>query len=103
MRLEDQVTELQHQIDMLQADRTHHSQSRREQQHNAGRHFSSDDLRRPYGLGVDHRQQRGRSSNYSEETDTSTDDDAFHEVYVTPVERGEFERESFDGEEGVAF
>lgn len=104
MRLEDQVTELQRQIEALQAKRSPISpvsQRRREQQQNLGRHFSPDDIRRPYRLGEESRQQRGRSSNYSEETDT--DDDAFHEVYVTPVERGEFERGSFDGEEGVAF
>ena len=104
IRLEDQVVELQQQIEALQAKRSPmspDSQQRREQQQNLGRHFSPDDIRRPYRLGAESRQQRGRSSNYSEGTDT--DDDAFHEVYVTPVERGEFERESFDGEEGVAF
>ena len=104
IRLEDQVTELQRQIEALQVKRSPmspNSQRRREQQQNLGRHFSPDDIQRPYRLGVESRQQRGRSSNYSEETDT--DDDAFHEVYVTPVERGEFERGSFDGEEGVAF
>ena len=99
MRLEDQVTELQQQLETLQA-RSSPPRSRREQQ-DLGRHFSPDDMQRPYGLGVDSRQERGRSSNYSVETDT--DDDNSHDVYVTPVERGEFEREDFDGEEGVAF
>ena len=104
MRLEDQVTELQRQVELLQArsPSASHSQQRREQQQNLGRHFSPDDIRRPYRLGVEGREQRGRSSNYSDE-ETDTDDDAFHDVYVTPVERGEFERESFEGEEGVAF
>lgn len=103
MRLEDQVTDLQLQIEALQAASPPSARSRRrEQQQNLGRHFSPDDIIRPYGLGVDSRQKRGRSSNYSEE-ETDTDDDAFHDVYVTPVERGEFERETFDGEEGVAF
>ena len=104
IRLEDQVIELQQQVEALQAKpspMSPDSQRRREQQQNLGRHFSPDDVRRPYRLGAESRQHRGRSSNYSEETDT--DDDAFHEVYVTPVERGEFERRSFDGEEGVAF
>ena len=101
MRLEDQVAELQHQIQHLQAGSPSSANSRRREQQNLGRHFSPDDIQRPYRLGVDSRQQRGRSSNYSEGTDT--DDDAFHDVYVTPVERGEFERETFDGEEGVAF
>jgi len=99
MRLEDHVVELQQQIQILQA-RSSPPQSRRAQQ-NLGRHFSPDDVRRPYGLGLDSREQRGRSSNYSGETDT--DEDNFHDVYVTPVERGEFERDDFDGEEGVAF
>ena len=99
MRLEDQVTELQQQIEVLQA-RSSPPRSRRKQQ-NLGRHFSPDDVCRPYGLGLDHRQRRGRSSNYSGETDT--DDDNFQDVYVTPVERGEFETEDIDGEEGVAF
>ena len=106
IRLEDQVTDLQRQLQALQAGSPASAQSRRrEQQENLGRHFSPDDIRRPYGLGVDSRQQRGRQSNYSqsEETNTDTDDDAFHDVYVTPIERGEFEREEFDGEEGVAF
>ena len=99
MRLEDQVTRLQRQVETLQA----HSpspRSRREQQ-NLGRHFSPDDISRPYGLGFDGRRSRGRSSNYSGATDT--DEDNFHDVYVTPIERGEFERDEFDGEEGVAF
>ena len=99
MRLEDQVTELQQRIEVLQS-QSAAPRSRREQQ-SLGRHFSPDDYHRPFGLGVDERQQRGRSSNYSGETDT--DDDNFHDVYVTPVERGEFERDNFDGEEGVAF
>lgn len=99
MRLEDQVTELQQQIEILQG-RSSPPWSRREQQ-NLGRHFSPDDIHRPYGLGLDNRQERGRSSNYSGETDT--DDDNFHDVYVTPVERGEFERDDFEGEEGLAF
>jgi len=99
MRLEDHVAELQQQIETLQA-RSSPPQSRRAQQ-NLGRHFSPDDVRRAYGPGLDSREQRGRSSNYSGETDT--DEDNLHDVYVTPVERGEFERNDFDGEEGVAF
>ncbi|KAL8683289.1 MAG: hypothetical protein Q9186_000791 [Xanthomendoza sp. 1 TL-2023] len=47
-----------------------------------------------------HDDRRSRSrSNY----ETDTDDESFHEVYVTPVERGEFERPDLDGEEGLAF
>lgn len=48
------------------------------------------------------REQRGRSSNYSED-DENTDDDNFHDVYVTPVERGEHERQQLEIAEGVAF
>lgn len=99
MRLEDHVAELQQQIETLRA-LSSPPQSRKAQR-NLGRHFSPDDVRRPFGMGLDSRQQRGRSSNYSGETDT--DEDNFHDVYVTPVERGEFERDDFDGEEGVAF
>lgn len=40
-------------------------------------------------------------SNYNDETDT--DEETFHEVYVTPIERGEFERGDLIGEEGLAF
>ena len=99
IRLEDQVSELQRQMEALQAGSAS-PRKKREQQH-LGRHFSPDDIRRPFGLGLESRQHRGRSSNYSGDTDT--DDDNYHDVYVTPVERGEFERDNFDGEEGVAF
>lgn len=99
MRLEDQVTQLQRQVEALEASSS--SPRSRRQQQTLGRHFSPDDICRPYGFGFDRRQRRGRSSNYSGDTDT--DDDNFHDVYVTPVERGEFERDDFDGEEGVAF
>ncbi|KAL8762459.1 MAG: hypothetical protein Q9184_001542 [Pyrenodesmia sp. 2 TL-2023] len=47
-------------------------------------------------------EDRSRSrSNYNDETDT--DEETYHEVYVTPVERGEFERGDLEGEEGLAF
>ena len=60
------------------------------------------------------RQPRPRSSSYSTNgTGTDTEDEAFHDVYVTPditpveKERGEYERGAFDRvfgvEEGVAF
>ena len=55
---------------------------------------------------------RPRSSSYST-NETDTDDDAFHDAYVTPNitpverERGEYERGAFDRivgvEEGMAF
>ena len=54
------------------------------------------------GLSPGLRQQRGRSSIYSNE-ETDTDDENFQDVYVTPVERGEYEREQLQIAEGVAF
>ncbi|KAL8937515.1 MAG: hypothetical protein Q9211_003652 [Gyalolechia sp. 1 TL-2023] len=49
-----------------------------------------------------YKDDRSRSrSNHNDETDT--DEETFHEVYVTPVERGEFERGDLEGEEGLAF
>lgn len=79
------------------------------------RHYTPPEGRRPYSrdsnerflMRHQQRHQRLRSdrstsrSNYDEETDT--DDETFHEVYVTPVERGEFERGDLEGEEGLAF
>lgn len=78
------------------------------------RHYTPPE-RRPYSRGSNERylltqqqqhqkrlDERSRSrSNYNNETDT--DDEDFHEVYVTPVERGELERPDLDGEEGLAF
>ncbi|KAL8826701.1 MAG: hypothetical protein Q9170_007304 [Blastenia crenularia] len=82
------------------------------------RHYTPpEDNRRPYSRDSNERflmrqQQRQRQqiyhddrsrsrSNYNDETDT--DEETFHEVYVTPVERGELERVDLDGEEGLAF
>ena len=77
MRLEDQVNELQEQVRHLTAGSPRSAGSRRrEQQRYEGRHYSPDDVRRPYRLGVDEREQRGRSRNYSEEPSTDTDDAA---------------------------
>ena len=54
------------------------------------------------GLSPGLRQQRGRSSNYSGD-ETDTDEENFQDVYVTPVERGEYERQQLEMAEGVAF
>ena len=91
LRLEDQVSVLQQQVHLLQTP-----------SHNfrdfSGRHASPEvSTQRRYRSA----RGRGRSSNYSE---TDTDDASFQDVYVTPVERGEFERHQLEAtEEGVAF
>jgi len=46
--------------------------------------------------------ERVQSSNYSED-DANTDEENFQDVYVTPAERGEFERQQLEMAEGVAF
>lgn len=83
-QLEDQVAMLQRQIQLLKPP------------------SPSSPGTGPRGLSPGLRQQRGRSSNYSED-ETSTDDENFHDVYVTPVERGEYERQQLEIAEGVAF
>ncbi|KAI4204876.1 MAG: hypothetical protein LQ346_001541 [Caloplaca aetnensis] len=79
------------------------------------RYTPPDERRRPFSRDSNERylmrqrqqqqrydEDRSRSrSNYNDETDT--DEETYHEVYVTPVERGEFERGDLDGEEGLAF
>ncbi|KAL9612842.1 MAG: hypothetical protein Q9167_002573 [Letrouitia subvulpina] len=113
IRLEDQVALLQRQVDMLKSaspsslreirETTHHYSSS-----DSHRHYSPPDERRPYSRDSNerflrhHHDERSKSSNYDDEG-TDTDDEAFHEVYVTPVERGEFERGDLEGEEGLAF
>ncbi len=69
----------------------------------------------PYVLGISSNISQIRSPQHHKRLDdrsrsrsthnagTDTDDESFHEVYVTPVERGEFERPDLDGEEGLAF
>ena len=81
-QLEDQVAELQRQIQMLRPQSP-----------------SSHDTRPP-ALSLGFHQERGRSSNYSED---DTSDENFEDVYVTPVERGEYERQQLEIAEGVAF
>ncbi|KAL8730944.1 MAG: hypothetical protein Q9166_003734 [cf. Caloplaca sp. 2 TL-2023] len=133
IRLEDQVTMLQQEIhaiksyspnslrDIRDARRRHQFSSpapnpeypRYDSPDDHRRHYTPLE-RRPYSRDSNERylirqqhhhepnDDRSRSrSNYDVETDT--DDESFHEVYVTPVERGEFERADLDGEEGLAF
>ena len=83
-QLEDQVALLQRQIRLLKPPSP----------------ISQDTGPRSLSPGI--RQQRGRSSNYSGD-ETDTDEENFQDVYVTPVERGEFERQQLEMAEGVAF
>ena len=135
IRLEDQVSELQQELQSLKAPSPSSLRdirdARRRQQYSSPasrgdhRHYDSsnerhytppEDNRRPYSRDSNERflrrqqQQQQHSyrddgsrsrSNYNDETDT--DDETFHEIYVTPVERGEFERADLEGEEGLAF
>ncbi|KAL8692477.1 MAG: hypothetical protein Q9218_002513 [Villophora microphyllina] len=133
IRLEDKVSMLQREIQKLKSpspDSLREIRNARRQQHspppfhsayrsyhspdNHRRDFTPPEDRRPYSRDSNERylmreqqqqrfhDERSRSrSNYNDETDT--DEDTFHEVYVTPVERGEFERPDLEGEEGLAF
>ena len=56
----------------------------------------------PRTLSPGLRPERVQSSNYSED-EADTDEENFQDVYVTPVERGEFERQQLEMAEGVAF
>ncbi|KAL9054314.1 MAG: hypothetical protein Q9206_003594 [Seirophora lacunosa] len=137
IRLEDQVSDLQREIQSLQypspsflrdlrdarrepqysspASRSEPRSGRFESTDDPGRHYTPpSDERRPFSqdsnerflIREQHRHRypddRSRSrSNYNDETDT--DDETYQEVYVTPVERGEFERGDLEGPEGLAF
>lgn len=106
LRLEDQVSTLSHQLQLLQKQQASSPKLRALAviDNNSSRPSSSaesDDRRRRRHT---YRQERGRSSVYSEDQETTdTDDDNFHDVYVTPVERGEYERRQLKIAEGVAF
>lgn len=114
-RLEEQVTQLQAQVDRQAASQRSHSNHASSSQHS---HTFSQSSRR-HGMVETESRRRGpylsprrRSSSYS--TNDTTDDDDYHDVYVTaeptpvdqPTERGEYERGAFDRVpigEGVAF
>lgn len=94
LRLEDQVSLLQQQLRLLNPPpiATFRDFS--------GRHAESPEVG---NASSEARRYRGRQGSYADTT-TDTDDASFHEVYVTPVERGEFERDHLPvEEEGVAF
>ena len=114
-RLEEQVTQLQAQVDRQAPFQGSHSNHPSSSQHS---HTFSQSSRRHGMIDTEHRRrgpylsQRPRSSSYS--TNETTDDDDYHDVYVTaeptpvdqPMERGEYERGAFDRitvGEGVAF
>ena len=133
IRLEDQVSALQRELQSLKTSSVSPRdirRARRQDQYsspssqsaypsyhspdNYRREYTPPEDRRPYSRDSNerylirqqqqrrYRGDRSRSrSNYNDETDT--DEETFHEVYVTPVERGEFERADLEGEEGLAF
>lgn len=114
-RLEQEVSILQGRLDALSPPHSSHSQTHSisQQSHPHSRPLSSSQRRQGFvdlRGGKQMRALRPRSSSYST-NETDTDDDAFHDVYVTPnitpSERGEYERGAFDRvagvEEGMAF
>ena len=114
-RLEKQVSILQGRLDSLSPPNSSHSHAHSTSHHSNSRSLSSSQRRHAFvdlrgGKQMSH--LRPRSSSYST-NETDTDDDAFHDVYVTPnitpveLERGEYERGAFNRvavvEEGMAF
>lgn len=114
VRLEQQVSMLQQQLDRISPPHSPLSHAHSLSQHSHSRSLSSQQRRQGFvdvrNRGGHYRQPRPRSSNYST-NETDTDDDIYHDVYVTPnitpVERGEYERGAFERvagvEEGMAF
>ena len=114
VRLEQQVSMLQQQLDHMSLSRSSYSHTPSPSQHSHSRSLSSQQRRQGFvdvgNRGGLYRQPRPRSSSYST-NETDTDDDIYHDVYVTPdvtpVERGEYERGAFERvagvEEGMAF
>lgn len=101
LRLEDQVLHLERQIQQLQSSPWLQHESSLGVQGPPRRRLSS-----PRDTGGEH-SPRGRyrkPSHVYSEGEVDTDEQSFHDVYVTPVERGEFERARLAAEEeGVAF
>lgn len=114
VRLEQQVSMLQQQLDRISPSQSSHSYAQSLSQHSHSRSLSSQQRRQGFvdvgNRGGHYRQPRPRSSSYST-NETDTDDDIYHDVYVTPdvtpVERGEYERGAFERvagvEDGMAF
>jgi len=114
-RLERQVSTLQGRLDTLSPSYSSHSHAHSISQYSRSHSLSSPQRRQGFvdlRGSAQTRHHRQRSSSYST-NETDTDDDAFHDVYVTPdvtpveMERGEYERGAFDRvagvEEGMAF
>lgn len=104
LRLEDQVLGLERQIQQLQSSPW---QQQRENSLGVRGGGPRHGLSSPRDNTVGDHSPRGRyrrpSHPYSE-GEVDTDEQSFHDVYVTPAERGEFERARLAaGEEGVAF
>lgn len=102
LRLEDEVLTLQRQVQHLINSQRPSSpppgQEPRTYDSGSVRHRSPE-----VAVSNSRGRYRPRSSTYTE-AETDTDDASFHEVYVTPVERGEYERAQLGvEEEGVAF
>ena len=117
VRLEEQVSHLQGQIERLQpshnsylpyASSPQHSQTVSNHSHT----FSNTSSSRRRGIihpdnrrvGQVYGNRRPRSSSYST-SETDTDDENYHDAYVTPditpMERGEYERGAFERIEGI--
>ncbi|KAG8526956.1 uncharacterized protein KY384_008385 [Bacidia gigantensis] len=104
IRLEEQVTELQQKIEKLQpASFSYHHSS-----HASHTHTLSNQSHRLGTMNADGRRggkyyvSRPRSSSYST-NETDTEDENYHDAYVTPsnvtpVERGEYEGANYNGE-----
>lgn len=101
LRLEDQVLHLQCQIQQLQSPPWPQHENSLSVRGDPQRRLSS-----PRDIGGEHspRGRYRRPSHPYSEGEADTDEQSFHDVYVTPVERGEFERARLAAEEeGVAF
>lgn len=115
IQLEHQVSMLQQRLDQISPPHSSYPRVQPLSQHLHSRSLSSQQRRHGFvdtatREDTDFGNLRRRSSNHSTDG-TDTDDDAYHEVYVTPditpVERGGHERGAFERvagvEEGMAF
>lgn len=100
LRLEDQVLLLERQIQQLQASPWPQHENSLGVRGGPRRRLSS-----PLDVGEHSPQGRYRRPSHAySEGEMDTDEQSFHDVYVTPAERGEFERARLAAEEeGVAF
>lgn len=113
MRLEEQVSQLQKQVDrLLQPYQLHSQQPSISPSHSRSQHshtYSQSSQQRRHGMvepgnsgSPFYKQQRRRSSSYST-NETDTDDDVYYATpEITTVERGEYERALLERVSGVA-